>query len=102
LAQAVTYLASAPKSPRAGEALAAAREQIAASGQLPVPGHLRASAKTYQSPHAAGEPFDTNQEYLPREIATKRFYAPSGSGAEAELRDRIAALRAARAKGTKA
>ena len=101
LAQAVTYLASAPKSPRAGEALAAAREQIATSGQLPVPGHLRAAAKTYQSPHAAGEPFDVNQEYLPREIATKRFYAPSGSGAEAELRDRIAALRAARAKGAK-
>ena len=101
LAQAVTYLASAPKSPRAGEALAAAREQIATSGQLPVPGHLRAAAKTYQSPHAAGEPFDVNQEYLPHEIATKRFYAPSGSGAEAELRDRIAALRAARDKGAK-
>lgn len=97
LAQAVTYLASAPKSPRAGEALAAAREQIATSGQLPVPGHLRASAKTYQSPHAAGEPFDIEQEYLPREIATKHFYAPSGSGAEAELRDRITALRTARA-----
>jgi putative ATPase len=101
LAQAVTYLASAPKSPRAGEALAAAREQIATGGQLPVPGHLRASAKTYQSPHAAGEPFDIDQEYLPREIATKRFYTPSGSGAEADLRDRIAALRAARAKGAK-
>jgi putative ATPase len=101
LAQAVTYLASAPKSPRAGEALAAAREQIATGGQLPVPGHLRASAKTYQSPHAAGEPFDVAQGYLPQEIATKRFYAPSGSGAEAELRDRIAALRAARAKVTK-
>jgi putative ATPase len=97
LAQTVTYLASAPKSPRAGEALAAAREQIATSGQLPVPGHLRASAKTYQSPHAAGEPFDIEQEYLPREISTKHFYAPSGSGAEAELRDRIAALRTARA-----
>jgi replication-associated recombination protein RarA len=67
-----------------------------------VPGHLRAAAKTYQSPHGVGEPFDVDQEYLPREIATKRFYAPSGSGTEAELRDRIAALRAARAKGTKA
>lgn len=101
LAQAVTYLASAPKSPRAGQALAAAREQIATGGQLPVPGHLRAAAKTYQSPHAAGEPFDVDQEYLPREIALKRFYTPSGSGAEAELRDRIATLRAARAKGAK-
>lgn len=102
LAQTVTYLASAPKSPRAGEALAAAREQIAIGGQLPVPGHLRAAAKTYQSPHAAGEPFDVDQEYLPYEIATKRFYAPSENGAEAALRDRISALRAARAKGTKA
>jgi putative ATPase len=96
LAQAVTYLASAPKSPRAGEALAAAREQIAQAGQLPVPGHLRAAAKTYQSPHAAGEPFDISQEYLPKEISTKRFYDPSGSGAEKRLRDRIAELRASR------
>ena len=89
LAQAVTYLASAPKSPRAGEALAAAREQIAAAGQLPVPGHLRAAAKTYESPHAAGEPFDLAQEYLPKEISAKRFYDPSGSGAEAKLRDQL-------------
>ena len=101
LAQAATYLASAPKSPRAGEALAAAREQIATSGQLPVPGHLRAAAKTYQSPHEAGEPFDIAQEYLPGEIAAKRFYLPSMSGAEAEMRERIQALRAARAKGSK-
>ena len=100
LAQAVTYLASAPKSPRAGEALAAAREQIGAAGQLPVPGHLRAAAKTYQSPHVTGEPFDLAQEYLPNEIRAKRFYDPSGSGAEALLRDRIAQLRTARtAKG---
>ena len=96
LAQAVTYLASAPKSPRAGEALAAAREQIAQAGQLPVPGHLRAAAKTYQSPHAAGEPFDISQDYLPKEISTKRFYDPSGIGAEERLRDRIAELRASR------
>ena len=102
LAQAVTYLASAPKSPRAGEALAAAREQIATGGQLPVPGHLRAAARTYQSPHEVGEPFDIAQEYLPGEIATKRFYLPSTSGAEVELRERIEALRAARAKGPKA
>ncbi|MFZ9269045.1 MAG: hypothetical protein ACO232_02900, partial [Candidatus Limnocylindrus sp.] len=84
----------------AGEALAAAREQIAVAGQFPVPGHLRAAAKTYQTPHSVGEPFDLAQEYLPDEIREKRFYDPSGSGAEALLRDRIAELRAARtAKG---
>jgi putative ATPase len=98
LAQAVTYLASTHKSPRAGEALAAAREQITQSGQLPVPGHLRAAARTYQSPHAVGEPFHISQEYLPSEISTKRFYDPSGSGAEERLRDRIVALRVARQK----
>ncbi|MFM8730163.1 MAG: hypothetical protein ACKODV_02495, partial [Candidatus Limnocylindrus sp.] len=70
---------------------------------FPVPGHLRAAAKTYQSPHAAGEPFDLAQEYLPSEIRTKRFYDPSGSGAEALLRDRIAQLRATRtANGARA
>jgi putative ATPase len=102
LAQTVTYLASAPKSPRAGEALAAAREQIATSGLRAVPGHLRAAAKTYRSPHAAGEPFDIAQEYLPSAIRTMRFYEPSGIGAEAELRARIVALRAARDKGPSA
>ena len=84
------------KSPRAGEALAAARERIAASGHLAVPGHLRAAAKTYQSPHAAGEPFDLEQRYLPAALEGAQFYHPSGSGAEAMLRDRIAVLRAAR------
>ncbi len=98
LAQAVTYLASAPKSPRAHEALVAARDRLALGGPLPVPSHLRASAKTYRSPHGEGEPFDIMQEYLPNEIASTRFYDPSGSGAEAALRDRIAQLRAARAK----
>ena len=98
LAQAVVYLASTPKSPRAGEALAAARERIAANGQLAVPGHLRAAAKTYQSPHAAGEPFDLEQRYLPASLEAALFYHPSGSGAEAALRDRVAALRAARTR----
>ena len=98
LAQVVTYLAAAPKSPRAGEALASAREHLTRVGQLSVPGHLRAAAKTYQSPHAAGEPFDLAQEYLPTEIHAKRFYDPSGSGAEALLRDRMAQLRTARNK----
>jgi len=101
LAQAVTYLASAAKSPRAGEALAAAREQMALAGQLPVPGHLRAAAKTYQTPHAVGEPFDIAQEYLPSVLRAKRFYEPSGSGVEGELRDRIARLRAARGNGSR-
>ena len=96
LAQAVVYLASTPKSPRAGEALAAARERIASNGQLAVPGHLRAAAKTYQSPHAAGEPFDLEQRYLPAALEGALFYHPSGSGAEALLRDRLASLRAAR------
>ena len=98
LAQAVVYLASTPKSPRAGEALAAARERIASNGQLAVPGHLRAAAKTYQSPHAAGEPFDLEQRYLPASLEAALFYHPSGSGAEAALRDRVAALRAARTR----
>lgn len=102
LAQAVTYLASTQKSPRAGEALNAARAHLANVGQLPVPGHLRATAKTYQSPHAAGEPFDIAQEYLPSAVGSLRLYEPSGVGAEADLRARIAALRAARAKGTSA
>jgi putative ATPase len=96
LAQAVTYLAAAPKSPRAGEALGAARAVIAEAGPSAVPGHLRAAAKTYRSPHDAGEPFDIEQAYLPADRVGTTLYAPSGSGAEALLRDRLNALRAAR------
>jgi len=96
LAQAAIYLAAAPKSPRVTQALAAVRERLASDGQLPVPGHLRAAAKSYRSPHDAPEPFDLDQHYLPKGLESLRLYDPSGSGAEAALRDRLAALRAAR------
>ena len=98
LAQATTYLASTVKSPRAGEAFAAASEAVAAAGPIAVPPHLRASAKTYRSPHTSPPLFDVAQPYLPRVLAGRRFYDPAESGIERRLAERLTALREARAR----
>ena len=98
LAAATVRLACAPKSPRAHAGLEAARALVAEKGAEPVPGHLRASAKTYRHPASTGEPFDVDQTYLPRTLAGRRFYEPSGSGDEAAIAERMERLARRREK----
>jgi len=106
LTQAVTYLAMAPKANTVLRAWAAAREAAVEGGPLPVPMHLR-NAPTklmkslgygagYQYPHDF-EGHYVPETYLPTELLGKKLYAPSRSGFEAELSDRLAALQARRA-----
>ena len=94
LAQAAIFLAAAPKSPAAGRAFFAARDELRAHGPSPVPGHLRAAAKTYRNPHDAPDGA-RDQEYLPRGMASRSFWMPTDEGAEARLgelhRSRLAA-----------
>ena len=98
LAQAVTYLASAPKSNASYKAMLAAAEDVKLNGALPVPLHLRNAptaltqelgyGKGYQYAHN----FENNivdQEHLPKELLGRRYYAPSDSGYEAELKERL-------------
>jgi putative ATPase len=105
LAQAVTYLALAPKSNRSMEALGAAKLAVEEHGPLPVPAHL-VNAPTplmkalgfgagYDYPHDHDDAIG-RQDYLPEPLLNAEFYRPSDRGREAELSKRLAALRALR------
>jgi putative ATPase len=95
LAQAVTYIATAPKSNASTIAISKAREDVRQGRTLPVPLHLRdASYKGAQKlGHGAGYQYSHNfeggwvdQDYLPEE---RRYYEPVDRGHEAEIRKRL-------------
>jgi putative ATPase len=99
LAQAVTYLACAPKSNAAYMAVVAAREDVRAGRTLAVPKHLRDAH--YRGADQLGHGGDYKyahdyeggfvaQDYLPE---ARRYYEPTDRGFEAELRKRLEALR---------
>ena len=98
LAQATTYLATAPKSDSAKgyfDAAAAIRKH----GSLPVPMHLRNAAtglmkqlgygSGYKNPHRYAGDF-VAEEYLPDELKEARFFRPSGQGYERMIAERLA------------
>ena len=98
LAEAVVYIATAPKSNRVyaayGEALAAAREHPAE----PVPLHIRNAPTNlmkelgygagYQYAHDAPEAY-TPQEYLPEVLRGTSFYRPTAFGFEETVGKRM-------------
>jgi putative ATPase len=98
LAQAATYLASAPKSNRAFRAMVAAAEDVQRLGSLPVPLHLR-NAPTplmkaldyglgYQYAHDQADEVVTHS-HLPDALQGRRYYEPSPSGAERAIAERL-------------
>jgi putative ATPase len=99
LAQAVTYIATAPKSNAATLAIGKAREDVRSGRTLPVPEHLRDSSYRgaeqlghgvgYQYSHDSPEGW-VDQTYLPEE---RRYYEPVERGFEAEIRKRLEDLR---------
>jgi putative ATPase len=106
LAQATTYIATAPKSNRSGAAYFAAVSDVEARGSLPVPLHLRNAAHRGMKQHGIGvgyryphdfEGADVAQQYLPDELADRRYYLPTDQGYEATLSARMAAREEARA-----
>ncbi len=106
LAQATTYIATAPKSNRAGSAYWAAVSDVEASGALPVPLHLRNAAHRGMKQHGIGvgyryshdyEGADVEQQYLPDAIAARRYYLPTDQGYESTIAARMAARAEARA-----
>jgi len=98
LAQAATYLATAPKSNASYQAMLKALEEVKDKGPLPVPLHLR-NAPTplmkgmgygsgYQYPHDY-EGAVTDQPYLPDELQDRRYYFPSDRGYEKTIKERM-------------
>ncbi len=98
LAQATTYLATAPKSNASYKAMLAAGQDVDAHGALPVPLHLRNAAmplmeklgygKDYQYAHNAPNRIVT-QEHLPQELQGRKYYSPADSGYEQEIEKRL-------------
>jgi putative ATPase len=98
LAQAVTYLASAPKSNASYKAMLAATEDVHECGAVPVPLHLRNAptpmmqklgyGKDYKYAHDY-EDHIVDQEHLPKELLGRRYYTPSDSGYEKEIKERL-------------
>ena len=106
LAQATTYIATAPKSNRSGQAYWAAVSDVEASGALPVPLHLRNAAHRGMKQHGIGvgyryshdfEGADVDQQYLPDALVARRYYLPTDQGYEATLAARMTARLEARA-----
>ena len=100
LAQAVTYLACAPKSNAATVGIGEARRDVSEGRLLPVPVHLRDShypgaqrlghGKGYQYAHDAAEGIAA-QDYLG---VQREYYRPVPRGFEKELLDRLTIIRA--------
>jgi len=108
LAQATTYLATAPKSNAAYLAIDAALRDVETGRTLPVPEHLKnkhlksdgearpGSETAYRYPHDYGG-HHVAQTYVP---TSARYYAPSGEGYEDTIARRLARWEAARGEAS--
>jgi putative ATPase len=108
LAQAVVYVATAPKSDRAGRAYWKAVADVQEHGSLAVPKHLMNAPHRRMRSHGIGvgyklphdyEGADVEQQYLPDALADRRYYEPSDQGWEQRIRDRMDALLEGRKQG---
>ncbi len=98
LAEAVVYLATAPKSASLYQAYGGAREDVRATRNEPVPLHLR-NAPTglmrdlgYGAEYRYAHDYDdaiVEQQHLPDNLAGHRYYQPSNRGYEREVRARL-------------
>lgn len=98
IAQAVIYMATAPKSNAAYKAIGAARRAAAATGSLMPPKHiLNAPTKlmknlgysdAYEYDHDAEGAF-SGQDYFPDDMEREVFYNPPERGFEREIRKRL-------------
>ena len=96
LAQAVAYVASAPKSNSAVKAISQAAEVVKNTQTAPVPAHLqdahyKSSAKLghgvgYLYAHDFPNHY-VEQQYLPDGLTEQRFYEPSENGYEKQIRE---------------
>ncbi len=103
LSQAATYVACAPKSNAACEAVFGALAEVERSGNLPIPPHLqdahyKGAAKLghgtgYKYAHAYPNNY-VKQQYLPYELTGKEFYKPTGNGYEQKIREHFKKIKA--------
>ncbi|MDD3368517.1 MAG: replication-associated recombination protein A [Lachnospiraceae bacterium] len=94
LAEAVTYVATAPKSNASYMAVNAADQKVTETGNLPIPTHLqdahyKGAAKLghgtgYLYAHSYPNHY-VNQQYLPDQLVNEKFYEPTDNGYEVQV-----------------
>ena len=102
LAQAASYIATAPKSNAAICAIDDAMATVRETGNLPIPSHLqdahyKSAAKLghgigYKYAHDYPNNY-VEQQYLPYELNGKEFYNPSGNGYEVKIKEHMKKLK---------
>ncbi|UCX04917.1 replication-associated recombination protein A [Shewanella glacialimarina] len=102
IAQAVLYLASAPKSNAVYTAFKQARELAKQTGHEPVPNHLRNAptqlmknigfGEEYRYAHDEPGAFAAGENYLPQSLHNSHFYQPTDRGFEKRIQDKLASL----------
>lgn len=103
IAQAVVYLACAPKSNAVYTAYKAARADAQQSGSLDVPMRLRNAptklmkaldyGKGYRYAHDEKDAFAAGENYFPEELKGRRYYEPVERGLEIKIREKLGRLK---------
>jgi putative ATPase len=103
LAQAVLYLACAPKSNAGYVAYNAARAFVAKDSSREVPLHLRNAptklmkqldyGKDYRYAHNEADGYAADENYFPDDMPEVSFYQPTERGLEAKIAEKLARLR---------
>ena len=99
LAQAIVYMACAPKSNAVYKAYNAAMSDARQSGSLGVPIHLRNAptklmkaldyGKEYRYAHNEPEAYAAGENYFPDELAGTRYYQPVDRGLEIKIKEKL-------------
>lgn len=102
LAQAVVYLACAPKSNAVYQAFNAAMKDVKQYGSLPVPLHIRNAptklmrqldyGKGYRYDHDEDQAFAAGQRYFPEAMPQRDYYQPVERGLEIKIKQKLAHL----------
>jgi len=107
LAQAAIYLAVAPKSDAAYQALEQVRADVRTSVAEPVPLHLRNPVTRHMKAWGYGAGYQhahqfedalPDMECLPPSLAGRRYYLPTQRGIEKRIAERLEEIRQARAR----
>ncbi len=103
LAQAIVYLACAPKSNAVYTAYNNALSDAKQFGSLPVPVHLRNAptklmkslgyGKEYRYAHNEPEAYAAGESYLPEELTGRSYYKPTERGLEIKIADKLRHLK---------
>ena len=111
VAEAVIYMAIAPKSNATYVAYNAARAFIAKDKSRPVPEHLRNAptklmknlgyGSEYRYAHDEPEAYAAGESYLPEGVVRQNWYQPTPRGLELKIADKLAHLRELDAKAKK-